>query len=194
MSSVLFSDVATDESYHQNDDISYESDNHYGMNDNLCNISIKTRIIGAIICIVIGIILNSIALGFLFTFQLTTFSVIYVFGTISSIGSSFFIAGPKKHIEALKFKPHLIAGIILITCIIMIFILACGVKIGILALFFVIAEVLDMIIFNLTLHEKMLDKFKSLFFKCIKKDHNNINKSNDQCSNCLQDNYNNSSY
>lgn len=191
MSSVLFSDVGTDGNN------SY-SDGNYGMNDNVCNLSIKTRIIGAIICVVIGIVLNSIAMGFLFTFQLTNFATIYVFGTIASIGSSFFVAGPKKHIEALKFRPHLIAGIILILCIILIFVFACGIKIGIVALLFVIVEIVDMIIFNLTLHEKIWEKVKSLFFKCIKcikKDDNNDSNSSfsNNNNNGFQDNYNNSS-
>lgn len=192
MSSVLFSDVATNEPDNYN-----TNDNSYNYsNDNVCNLSIKTRIIGAIICIVVGIVLNSISMGFLFTFQLSTFAIIYVFGTCASIGSSFFIVGPKKHIEALKFKPHLIAGIILISCIILIFIFACGLKIGIIALIFVIIEMVDLIVFNLTLKEKIWEKVKTLLlkiFKCIKKE-NNENTIDDNNSNEFQDNYNNNDY
>ncbi|KAK8898349.1 Vesicle transport protein SFT2B [Tritrichomonas musculus] len=164
MSSTLFSDVKVGEHDSSNTHNSFYDE----INDNYCNLSLKTRIIGAIICIVIGFVLNGIALGYLFTLRLKNFSIIYVFGTCASIGSSFFIVGPKKHFEAFKFKPHLIAAIILISCIILIFIFACGIKIGIIALIFVLIEMVDLIIFNLTLHEKIWEKVKSLFFKCIK--------------------------
>ncbi|OHS99517.1 Vesicle transport protein SFT2B [Tritrichomonas foetus] len=138
--------------------------------DNCLNMSFKTRLIAGGICIGCGILLSF--LSFISISSPTTFAIFYTLGTICAIGGSFFIAGPKTHIKALKFMPHAISTGVLVACIIMVFISALAIDSMILSILFVIGELIAVFFFTATLKETtwaIVKNFLKKVFSCCKK-------------------------
>ena len=131
----------------------------------------KRYIIGG--CCIGGGLLCSI-IGFaLFTVSKVAFAFIYVIGLVLSFVGSFFIVGPKKHIEAFKIKEHVFATIGAVCSIVLIFVFVFIPVINWFAIIFVVTQIISTIFFNLTLTPESTEKMKSVLskcFKCCKKD------------------------
>lgn len=140
--------------------------------DQCCDLTFKQRLIGGGICMGVGILLSILSFISFASGDLTTFAIIYTLGTIASIAGSFFIVGPKKHMEAFKDEtlriPHIVSTGVLVGCILMVFISALAIKSTALAIIFVIAELIALVFFTLTLKKVMWTAFKTLFNKCFK--------------------------
>lgn len=140
--------------------------------DPCCDLSFKQRIIGACISMGIGILLSILSFISFASGDLTTFAIIYTLGTIASIAGSFFIVGPKKHLEAFKDEtlrvPHLISTCVLGGCIVMVFISALAIKSTALSIIFVIAELVALVFFTITLKKLLWTGVKAFFTKCFK--------------------------
>ena len=102
-----------------------------------------------------GVILSICSFFSLASGDLTTFAVIYSLGTITTMGSSFFFAGPKRHLEALKeITAHVVSLAVVVGAIIMVFIGALGIKGSggtAVAIIFVIVQVIGLVFFTVTL-------------------------------------------
>ena len=89
-----------------------------------------------------------------------------------SIAGSFFIVGPKRHLEAFKDEtlriPHLVATCVLAGCIVMVFISALAIKSTALSIIFVIFELIALVFFTITLKKILWTGVKTFFTKCFK--------------------------
>lgn len=64
-----------------------------------CSMSKKTRLYGFASCVGIGFLLSFLA--FLTWASPTRFAVLYTFGTLTSLGASFFMFGPRRYFRAM---------------------------------------------------------------------------------------------
>lgn len=123
--------------------------------DKCCDMSMKTRIIAGAICAAVGVIMSICSFFSLASGKLSTFAIVYSLGTITTMASSFFFAGPKRHVEALKEIPaHVVSLAVVVGAIIMVFIGALGVggKGGTaMAIIFVVVQVVGLVFFTITL-------------------------------------------
>lgn len=123
--------------------------------DKCCDLSMKIRVIAGAVCAGIGVILSICSFFSLATAELQTFAIVYSLGTITTMASSFFFAGPKRHIEALKeITAHVVSLLVIIGAIIMVFVSAMGIKGSggtALAILFVFVQVIGLVFFTITL-------------------------------------------
>jgi len=105
-------------------------------------LSRKTRLYGFIGCLVVGFLLSILASALLFLQQLTTFALLYAFGTLISLIGTGFLIGFFKQLR-LMFKPvRVVATIVFIGSIGLIFVGAFVIKSGVICLIFVFVEYL----------------------------------------------------
>lgn len=139
--------------------------------DNCCDLSFKQRLIGGCICMGCGVILSICSFICIATGNLSGFAIIYALGTIASIAGSFFIVGPKKHLEAFKDQetkiPHIVATACLVFFIIMIFVSVFALDNTPLAIIFVILELLALALFTITLKKVIWLAVKKFFQTCF---------------------------
>lgn len=136
-----------------------------------CEMSFNTRLIGALICSGVGMLLSVGSFIAAATGSLSTFAVIYSLGTLLALGGSFFVAGPKKHLEKLKCIAHSVSLAVICVAIICVFLAACqlgGTSGTILAIVFVIVQACALVVFTLTLNEVAWAGAKSLLGNCLK--------------------------
>ena len=86
--------------------------------------------------------------------NMQTFAIVYSLGTITTLGSSFFFAGPKRHMEAIKEIPaHAVSLAVIVGAIIMVFVSSLVIegKGGTaLAVIFVLVQIVALVFFTLT--------------------------------------------
>ncbi|KXN90516.1 Vesicle transport protein SFT2B [Leucoagaricus sp. SymC.cos] len=105
-------------------------------------LSKTTRLYGFIACLAIGFLLSLLGSIVLFLGQLTSFAVLYIFGTIISLIGTGFIIGFFRQLK-LMFKPvRVVASIIFLASIGLVFVAAFVLHSDILCLIFVIIEYL----------------------------------------------------
>ena len=84
--------------------------------DSACpSLPVKYRIIGFISCLVIGFaisLLSSFLLMFSIAFQPYKFAILFTFGNLNSLASSFFLIGPCRQIKSMFDKKRIIATIL----------------------------------------------------------------------------------
>lgn len=143
--------------------------------DKCCDLSLKQRFIYGGICMGVGILLSILSFISFASGDLATFAIIYSLGTVASVCGSFFIVGPRKHIDAFKNEtlkvPHMVSTGVLVGAIIMVFISALAIKSTALAIIFVIVELVALVFFTITLKELLWKAVKAFFnkiFKCGK--------------------------
>ena len=84
--------------------------------DSACpSLPVKYRIIGFISCLVIGFaisILSSFLLMFSAVFKPYKFAILFTFGNLNSLASSFFLVGPCRQLKSMFDKKRIIATIL----------------------------------------------------------------------------------
>jgi len=105
-------------------------------------LSKTTRLYGFFACLGIGFLLSLLGSILLFLGQVTSFAVLYIFGTVISLVGTGFIIGFFKQLK-LMFKPvRVVATIIFLAAIGLVFVAAFVIRSDILCLVFVIIEYL----------------------------------------------------
>ncbi|TFK67910.1 SFT2-domain-containing protein [Pluteus cervinus] len=105
-------------------------------------LSRTTRLYGFVGCLVVGFVLSILGSALLFLGQLTTFALLYGFGTLISLIGTGFLIGFFKQVK-LMFKPvRVLATIVFLLSIGLIFVGAFVLHSGILCLIFVVIEYL----------------------------------------------------
>jgi len=105
-------------------------------------LSKTTRLYGFFACLGIGFLLSLLGSIVLFLGQLTSFAVLYIFGTVISLVGTGFIIGFFKQLK-LMFKPvRVVATIIFLAAIGLVFVAAFVIRSDVLCLVFVIIEYL----------------------------------------------------
>lgn len=141
---------------------------NFNDDDKCCDLSMKTRFIASAVLGIIGVVLSVISF-FTFYTSIPTFVVIFTLGTICSVAGTFFSSGPRKQIEKLKEKEHLIATICLVLSFILVFIAAFAIKHVAACVVFVILEVVAYVFFYITLFPGGVKAIKAIvktIFKC----------------------------
>jgi hypothetical protein len=93
--------------------------------------------------------------------------VVYTLGLIASLGASFFLLGPKKHWTRLKEEPaHAISLVVVFIAVVMVFVSCCGMhgsRARVLAVIFILIELVALAIFYLSMNMLTWGLTKSLF-------------------------------
>ena len=90
-------------------------------NRSLCpKMALKTRVKGFAILFCLGMLISLISSGLIKSLMkgdILKFGILYTCGTLCSLGSSFFLWGPKAQVKAMFDKTRRITTIIFLTCI-----------------------------------------------------------------------------
>lgn len=108
------------------------------------------RIIGFGCCLGLGGLLSILSWVVLFQENYMMFGILNTLGNIFSIGSSFFLAGPKKQFKKMVDKTRIIATLIVLVMMIMTFISALVLKIAWLTIIFCILQYIALIWYGLS--------------------------------------------
>jgi hypothetical protein len=137
-------------------------------NDSCCpDLSLKTRVIGFIIFLCLGILFGILAAGAIFGFitgNLNNFIIFYSLSTASSIAGSFFLKGPKSQWKTITHPKRMIPSIIFLVAFIMTFVSVYLIESKILAIIFLLIQLTAGIFYVLT----FFPYGKELCFKCCK--------------------------
>ncbi|KIY99569.1 Vesicle transport protein SFT2B [Monoraphidium neglectum] len=77
----------------------------------------KQRAIGFGICLGVGLLFSFLSLMFLWTFQITSFAVLYSFGSVLSLMSTMFLMGPCKQMKRMMDHGRWLASIVYLVSI-----------------------------------------------------------------------------
>ena len=134
-----------------------------------CNCDFKTRMIGGVICVVVGFVFTWLAFIIFIKKNYAGFSVLYVIGAGSAIASTFFFAGWKKQIrEFKKNRPFLISGICVVVCLLLLLILGNVTKNLWVVLIFLILQWIAQIFYCITAIPGGWTGLKTVFGVCCK--------------------------
>jgi hypothetical protein len=140
--------------------------------DKCCDLDLKTRMIIGAIASGFGVLFGILA--FVKIREMTTFAILYTISIVCAVVASFFFAGPKKHITALKeCVAHLISTIVLVVAVVGIFVFAFALKgkssqVALVVIMFLV-EVVALLFFYITLYPlawKAVKAFVGKIFKC----------------------------
>jgi hypothetical protein len=132
--------------------------------ESLCpSLSYKQRIIGFIVCLGIGIVMEVIAFVTLFNQQYVEFGVINTIANCFALGSTFFLTGPKKQLKKMFEQTRIIATIVYLITLVGTFVVALWLKIAWLTILMVIVQYIAMIWYSISYIPFARDAVK----KCI---------------------------
>lgn len=116
----------------------------FGSDNTLCgDLSYKTRILGWLICSIVGMVLSLIvSLIFVFSaFDVVAYAILYSIGQILSIAGTCFLSTPAGHCKDMKKKHRIIPSIVYFLSIILTIVIAVATQITGLVLLFLIIQV-----------------------------------------------------
>lgn len=116
----------------------------FGSDKTLCgDLSYKTRILGWLICSIVGMVLSFIvSLIFVFSaFDVVAYAILYSIGQILSIAGTCFLSTPAGHCKDMKKKHRIIPSIVYFVSILLTIIIAVATQITGLVLLFLIIQV-----------------------------------------------------
>ena len=112
--------------------------------DSCCpSLTLKQRLIGFTICMTIGVLLDILSFGILFSAlsgDISRFAIPYAIGAIFSILGSMFLCGPLKQLKSMFHKKRVITTIVFLLAIIMVLVSALAIESPILVLIFIIIQ------------------------------------------------------
>lgn len=114
------------------------------------SLSYKQRIIGFAACLGAGGFLSVMAWVVLFQSNYIMFGVLNTLGNLVALGSSFFLAGPKKQLQKMFDKTRVFATIIVFVMMILTFIAALVLKLAWLTIIFCVLQYLALIWYGLS--------------------------------------------
>uniref|UniRef100_A0A6B2LMW9 Vesicle transport protein n=1 Tax=Arcella intermedia TaxID=1963864 RepID=A0A6B2LMW9_9EUKA len=139
-------------------------------NDSLCtSLSYKKRIIGFVVCTVLGVLLSLGGTFFLFTSNFTGFGIMYSLGNIIAISATMFLMGPVKQIKEMFKKTRVIATVVFLVALVLTLVLAFTVHIPVLILVCVIIQALAFAWYGLSyipFAREAVKKFAKSIFPC----------------------------
>lgn len=116
----------------------------FGSDKTLCgDLSYKTRILGWLICSIVGMVLSLIvSLIFVFSsFDVVAYAILYSIGQIISIAGTCFLSTPAGHCKDMKKKHRIIPSIVYFLSIILTIVIAVATQIAGLVFLFLIIQV-----------------------------------------------------
>eukprot|EP00758_Cryptobia_borreli_P012597 Tbor_TRINITY_DN5764_c0_g1::TRINITY_DN5764_c0_g1_i1::g.20271::m.20271 len=137
---------------------------HYGIDMNMATITgqereedvtcpsltYKQRIIGFILCLSLGGLFSIVSFVTLFQENYTFFAILNTLSNVMAIGSTFFLAGPKKQLKNMFAKTRIVATIVYLVMMVLTFVVALVVKIGWLTVICVIIQYFAMLWYDIS--------------------------------------------
>jgi hypothetical protein len=129
----------------------------------------ETRLKGFIICFALGVVCSLLSTFLLFVpgGGLIAFAILYTFGNVMAICSTFFLMGPCNQIKRMFAETRIIATIIVIVCLALTLCAALWWKLPGLAILFCILQFLAMTWYGLSYIPFARDAIKKCFTSCI---------------------------
>eukprot|EP00123_Amoebidium_parasiticum_P021298 comp65165_c0_seq1/m.47976 comp65165_c0_seq1/g.47976 ORF comp65165_c0_seq1/g.47976 comp65165_c0_seq1/m.47976 type:complete len:185 (-) comp65165_c0_seq1:343-897(-) len=134
--------------------------------DQLCTLSKTQRMYGFGICFAVGLFVSVLSTVSLMFGNVKSFAVLYSLGNMLSFGSTFFLVGPAAHLKTMCVKDRAVASGVAIASIVMTLVAALWLRVGILALLFVLIQMGAMFWYGLSFIPYGRHMVAKVFNKC----------------------------